>query len=158
MSYGIQKVSNIVSGCVGSDKANVHNVTEIGERMGTCCGLTTNWFLQAIPWKRNHTGEYKERGKGWRQNCLWHEEALWSYGRMLVINQKKKLSLETLFSYELALFPASLNVEYGYMKKEDKSTLVDKLGVTTTATQDVEVADGRMLLHHACQLAKEGNC
>ena len=145
----MMKITNIVNGCVGSSKVNVQDALEIGDKMAI--EFTANLpdsFYKTLH-SRIITLESTKKSVKIGDKAVFDVEKL--YGRMLVINQKWNLSLETMFQYELSPIPASLFNEYGHMREGDKAVLASKIGVTEESQDvvtDVTVADGNMLLHH----------
>ena len=72
------------------------------------------------------------------------------YSRILIISQKRSISLEKVFRHELSAMPYSLFDEYGEMHKGNKALLMTKLPVLDDSkfTPDVEIIDGNQLLYH----------
>ena len=144
----VRQVSNIVNGCVGNDKVNVHDALELGEMMMVtfAAGLPEGIYNPIR--SKLVTLESCKKAVKIGNKSIFDMEKL--YGRMLVINQRRKLSIESIFSYELAPVPASLFDEYGRMRKGDKSPLASLVSVTGTLPGNVEVVliDGGMMLHH----------
>ncbi len=71
------------------------------------------------------------------------------YGRLLVISQKRDITLENMLSYELANPPSSLFDDYGGLRKGAKSKLVQKLAVYSevAVVPDMELVDGNEMLY-----------
>ena len=144
----VRKAANIVNGCVGSDKVNVQDALEMGEKMMVdfAAGLPEGIY-KPIKSKLTTLESSKKAVKIGNKSIFDMEKF---YGRMLVINQRRKLSLENRFSYELAPVPASLFDEYGRIRKGDKSPLASLVSVAGPVPANIEVViiDGGMLHHH----------
>ena len=72
------------------------------------------------------------------------------FGRLLIVGQKRDISIADLFNYELAPIPPSHINGYGCFRKSDKSILVRKLGSTIASPSDPDILliDGNQLLYH----------
>ena len=72
------------------------------------------------------------------------------YGRLLVVSQKREISLENAFSFELAPLQSSLFDEYGLMRKSNKSSFASKMfsPYTGTIPVDIQIIDGNELIYH----------
>ncbi len=72
------------------------------------------------------------------------------YARLLVLSQRRDVSLENLLYFELAPLPPSLFDEYGSMRKSSMSQLLHKLAVwcDEIIVPEVEVVDGNEMLYH----------
>ena len=66
------------------------------------------------------------------------------FGRLLIVGQKRDISIADLFNYERAPVPPSL------INKSDKSILVRKLGSTIASPSDPDILliDGNQLMYH----------
>ena len=58
------------------------------------------------------------------------------FGPLLIVGQKRDISITDLFNYELAPVPPSLINDYGCHRKSDKYILVRKLGLTIASPSD----------------------
>ena len=72
------------------------------------------------------------------------------FGRLLIVGQKRDISIADLFNYELAPVPPSLINDYGCLRKSDKSILVRKLGLTIASPSDPDILliEWNQLLYH----------
>ena len=61
------------------------------------------------------------------------------YGRLLLVSHKREISLENVFSFELAPLPSSLFDEYGLMWKSNKSSFASKMFSPYTGTIPVDI-------------------
>ena len=61
------------------------------------------------------------------------------FGRLLIVGQKRDISIADLFNYELAPIPPSLINDNGCLRKSDKSILVRKLGSTIASPSDPDI-------------------
>ena len=71
--------------------------------------------------------------------------------RLLVVGQKRTVSLADLSMYELAPFPSSTIDDYGCLWKSCKSVLILKLGVEISlhiTHPNIMFVDGNQLLYH----------
>ncbi len=70
-------------------------------------------------------------------------------GRLLVISQKRDITLENMLTYELAHLPSSLFDDYGGCRKSAMSKLIHKLTVYSkvTVVPDVNLVDGNEMLY-----------
>ena len=68
------------------------------------------------------------------------------YGRLLVVSQKREISLENVFSFELAPLPSSLFHEYGLMRKSNKSRFASEMFSPYIGT--IQIIDGNELIYH----------
>ena len=71
------------------------------------------------------------------------------YGRLIVLSQKRDVTLKQMLCFELSPVPPSLFDDYGGMRRGNKAVLVHKLAffTKTPAQPDVEVIDGNQVLH-----------
>ena len=72
------------------------------------------------------------------------------FDRLLIVGQKRDISIADLFNYELAPVPPSLINDYGCLRKSDKSILVRKLGSTIASPSDPDILliEWNQLLYH----------
>ena len=147
LKYEDDKLVNIYNGCVASEKVNVHNAVAIGESKAAK-------FKDQLPIGFHNTihsevvtMQIMKRGVKVGGKTVYDLEKL--YGRLLILTQKRKMSLKDVFSYELAPLPAALYDEYGALRKSKKHTLIDNLAKWTTHTEeiDVELIDGNEKLY-----------
>ena len=164
---------NIVNGLVADDtKVNVHDAVAIGERMAVefKCNLPTG-FHKPIH-SKVITMETLKKSTHIRNECVYDMEKL--YARLLVISQKRAVSLEKLLSFELAPLPPALFDDYGCLRKSAKSPLLHKLAIWNEKNMepDVVIIDGNEKLYqiawpktgtvrhllHNFRRAAEGQC
>ncbi len=138
---------NIVNGCIADQSVNVYNALDMGDSL-------MRQFKAGWPETINKpiktklvTLESTKRPVKISGKSVFDIEKL--YGCMLVINQKRNLSLDTLFDYELSPVPASLFDDYGSMRKGDKGTLVSSIGIPAVHLDpiQVEILDGGGFLY-----------
>lgn len=143
------RVVNIVTGRVASEKVNVNEAVEIGRRMAS-------EFTESLPagfhspvHSQVRTMQVMKKGIQIRDKTFYNMEKL--YGRLLVISQTRNISLEEVFKFELAPLPSSLFDEFGLLRKSVKSVLTSKLCVLQNGEEPVDVLliDGNELLYHA---------
>jgi hypothetical protein len=115
LKYEDDKLVNIYNGCVASEKVNVHNAVAIGESKAAK-------FKDQLPIGFHNTihsevvtMQIMKRGVKVGGKTVYDLEKL--YGRLLILTQKRKMSLKDVFSYELAPLPAALYDEYGALRK-----------------------------------------
>ena len=72
------------------------------------------------------------------------------YDRLLVVSQKRDISLKSVFSHELAPLPSSLFDEYGFLRKSNKSNIASKMIVSYAGDGPVnlQIIDGNEFLYH----------
>ena len=66
------------------------------------------------------------------------------YGRLLVLSQKRDITMESMLCFELAPLPPAIFDDYGDLRKSTKSTLLHKLAVwcDDDSSHEVDVIDG----------------
>ncbi len=139
---------NIVNGQVADEKVNVHSALAIGESMAADFkSHLPSGFYNAIH-SKVVTMETMKKGVKLADRTIYDMEKL--YARLLVISQRRDISLETLMCYELAPLPPALFDEFGSMRKSSKSQLLHRLAVwgEETTDPDAEVVDGNEMLYH----------
>ena len=69
---------------------------------------------------------------------------------LLLVGQRRMMTLEPLFKYELCSVPPSLVDQYGCLRKSNKSKLVTCLGVYSCKELEPEIiiVDAQQLLYH----------
>ncbi|MES9884496.1 MAG: hypothetical protein ABW185_26930, partial [Sedimenticola sp.] len=138
---------NVVNGRVADEKVNVHDALSIGERMAAefreC--LPTGFYN--VIHSKVVTMEAMKRGVKVGDTTVYDMEKL--YGRLLVLSQKRDVSLESMLCFELAPLPPAIFDDYGSMRKSSKSQLLHKLAVWSTeiTTPDAQVIDGNEMLY-----------
>ncbi len=138
---------NVVNGRVSDEKVNVHDALSIGERMAAefreC--LPTGFYN--VIHSKVVTMEAMKRGVKVGDTTVYDMEKL--YGRLLVLSQKRDVSLESMLCFELAPLPPAIFDDYGSMRKSSKSQLLHKLAVWSTeiTTPDAQVIDGNEMLY-----------
>ena len=72
------------------------------------------------------------------------------FARLLVICEKRNITLESVLCYELSPIPPSLFDAYGLMRKSNKSYLATKLMIHDSSIEspDVQLIDGNELIYH----------
>jgi hypothetical protein len=137
---------NIVNGHVADGKVNVHNALSIGNSMAAeFKGTLPTGFYKAIH-SKVVTMETMKKGIKIGDKTIYDMEKL--YGRLLVISQRRDITLESLFCFELAPLPSSIFDEYGSLRKSAKSRLVHKLAVWVEEPEpEVDVIDGNEMLY-----------
>ena len=70
--------------------------------------------------------------------------------RLLLIGQRRLMTLEPLFAYELCSAPPSLIDQYGCLRKSNKAKLVKSLAVVASDEWEPEfiIVDALQLLYH----------
>ncbi|MES9881937.1 MAG: hypothetical protein ABW185_13750 [Sedimenticola sp.] len=132
---------NVVNGRVADETVNVQDALTVGEYMVV-------YFEKALPtgfYNTIHsnvvTMEAMKKGVRVGTGTVYDMEKL--YVRLLVLSQKRNVSLESMFCFELAPLPAAIFDDYGSMRKDTKSPILHKLAVWTdeTSAPDVQVID-----------------
>ncbi|MES9884700.1 MAG: hypothetical protein ABW185_27970 [Sedimenticola sp.] len=139
---------NIVNGHVADGKVNVENALVIGEVMAADFnGRPPTGFYNAIHAKVV-TMETMKRGVKVGDKTVYDMEKL--YARLLILSQRRDVSLDKLLCFELAPLPPALFDDYGSMRKSSKSQLLHRLAVWSedTSVPDAEVVDGNEMLYH----------
>lgn len=139
---------NIVNGRVADEKVNVHNALAIGECMvAEFKGKLPAGFYKPIQSKVT-TMESMKKGIKLGDKTIYDMEKL--YGRLLVLSQKRDITLENLLSFELSPVPPSLFDEYGSLRKGTKSIMLHKLAVwcENRHVPEVDIIDGNEMLYH----------
>ncbi len=138
---------NVVNGRVADDTVNVQDALAIGESMVAD-------FKKALPtgfYNPIHskvvTMEAMKKGVRVGAGTVYDMEKL--YGRLLVLSQKRDVSLESMLCFELAPLPPAIFDDYGSMRKGTKSPFLHKLAVWTdeASAPDVQVIDGNEILY-----------
>ena len=156
LEVSAQYVVNIVNGCVASEKVNVADALSIGEE--AYLNFKKNIFdkfHQKVE-QKVYTMKIMQKGIQVGDKTIYNMEKL--YARFLILSQKRNITLENLFSYELAPLPPSLFDENGLMRKSNKSKLTKKLEFISEDIPDIdyEIVDGNELLYHI-QWPKSGS-
>ena len=142
------KIINISNGYVANEKVNVENAVFISNKMKT-------EFQNGLPevfHKPVHVQVYimesMKHGVKIGGKIVCDTEKL--YGRLLVLSQKRDISLKYVFSHELAPLPSSLFDEYGFLRKSKRSNIASKMIVSYTGDEPVnlQIIDGNELLYH----------
>ena len=105
---------NICTGCIADERVNVYNATDIGTRMASNFkeSLPTGFYSPLH--KEVVAMECMKKSVGFNDSSMVYDmEKL--FGRLLVLSQKRDMSLEELLSYEIAPVPSSLFDNYGRM-------------------------------------------
>ncbi len=71
------------------------------------------------------------------------------YGRLLVISQKRGITLESMLCFELSPVPSALFDDYGFLRKSAKSQFLHKLAIwnPNSDKSTVDVIDGNEMLY-----------
>ena len=126
-SSKVQLLFNTVNGRVADEKVSVADAPAIGECMAAKFkGSLPEGFYQPIQ-SKVVTMEIMKRGAKIGDKVIYDMEKL--YGRLLVMSQKRGITLETLLSFELAPMPSAIFDEYGCLRKGSKSQLVHRLAI-----------------------------
>jgi hypothetical protein len=139
---------NIVNGHVAGEKVNVHNALAIGECMAADFkGSLPAGFYNPIH-SRVVTMKTTKKGMKIGDKTIYDMEKL--YGRLLVISQRRDITLESMLCFELAPLPPAIFDDYGGLRKSAKAQLLHKLAVWFEGSNEpeVDVIDGNEMLYH----------
>ena len=142
------KPINIVNGRIANEKVNVQNTLEIGNKMvANFKDRLPGGFHKPLS-KQIYTMEGLKKGINIADKMVYDMEVI--YARIIVIGQRRNVSMSEVFSYEMGPMPFSLFDEYGDMRKSNKSVITDILAVHTSESQfpEVMVVDGGALFYH----------
>lgn len=144
---------NIHNGCIADNRVNVHNALEIGTSMASKFEANLPGAFYDPLHKKVTTMECMKKSiRISDTSTVYDMEKL--FGRLLILSQKRDVTLEYLLSYELAPVPSSLFDDYGKMRKSSKAELVKRLGVFTKddscpdSCPDCIIIDGNEMLYH----------
>ena len=137
---------NIVNGHVANEKVNVHNALAIGEGMASEFKGLPGGFYSTIH-SKVVTMETLKKGVKIGDQSIYDMEKL--FGRLLVISQKRDVTLESMLRFELSPVPPALCDDYGCLRKSAKSQLLHKLAVwnASICESSVDVIDGNEMLY-----------
>jgi hypothetical protein len=140
---------NIVNGLVAStNDVNVQDAINIGQEMQKAFGASLpDGFHKPIK-KKVKTMQVLKRGVMVKNKTVYDLEAV--FARLLIVGQKRNLELADVFQHELCPVPPSLIDEYGFLRKGNKSVLVNHLGVSISNPPPANtlLVDASQLLYH----------
>ena len=116
---------------------NTHQTVELGTAM-------RDYLIASYPGGFHHTISSKVKTmQSMKRKATVNSKPVYDldpfFGRLLIVGQKRDISIADLFNYELAPVPPSLINDYGCLRKSDKSIIVRKLGSTITSPSDPDI-------------------
>ena len=144
----ITTLYHIMNGQVADEKVNVQDALKIGRGMSTKFSSSLPGGFHTPISKKVVTMKFMPKGVKVNGKIVRDLQAI--FARLLVVGSKRHMELSALFDFELGPVPASLIDEYGWLRKGNKSVIVQRLGVLDPNPQppDVVLVDASQLIYH----------
>jgi len=127
---------------------NVHHAVKIGQELQKkfIASLLDGFHISIK--KKVKTMQVLKQGMKVKSITVYDLEAV--FARLLIVAQKRNLELSAVFQHELCAVPPSLVDEYGFLRKGNKSVLVNRLGVIlkNPSPPDTLLMDASQLLYY----------